>query len=399
MGQAYQWWRVGALAAALAAMTAPVQAGGIERNAFTTDILFEQGTYVELGYTFVSPSVSGIAVAGGGQAPGTTSSGDMAPSYGYATLGLHQDLTERLSFSFVIDEPVGADVDYPAGVAYPFQGSTAEIRATQLTAALRYEITPNVSVHGGLRALSADGQAFVNTPAFAYVLEGAESDYEAGYMVGAAFERPDIALRVALTYFSEIELGFTGAEGVAPAGTPEDAIPTGPSAFDVTIPRALLLEAQSGVAENTLVFGSIRWTEWTEFDISPPLYVNGAGAFPGTGSALVDYDDDVWSYTLGVGRRLSENWAVSASVGYEAEQDSVSGNLGPTDGRTSVGLGAEYSQGPLSVAFGVQYSWIGDAETRIAAADPGTTPPTPAVTGDFDDNTAVAAGIRIGYQF
>ncbi|MCT4683649.1 MAG: outer membrane protein transport protein [Roseicyclus sp.] len=372
--------RIAAASAALLATTALAQAGGIDRGVSTTRMLFEEGTYVELGYTFARPEVTGSVIGAG------IPSGDMAASFGFGSFGYHQDLTEQLSFTFVIDQPYGANVAYPAGGLYPFRASTAEISTVQMTAAMRYEFTDNISVYGGIRALQADASAYVSVLApapaaaqFAYQLS-AESDWGLGYMVGTAYEIPEIALRLAITYFSEVDLDFTGVENPAAAGTPAGSVVTSPTAFSVTMPDSILIEAQSGIAEDTLLFGSVRWTDWSEFDATPLRYPPGA---------LIDYDNDVWTWTLGVGRRINDNLSLSATVGFEAEQGGFSANLGPTDGVTSVGLGAEYTIDNVSIAGGVQYSWIGNAVTE------GATGPL----GLFEDNSAVAAGIRIGFQF
>lgn len=365
--------------AALLASTAIASAGGIERTGFTTGILFEEGTYVELSYGSISPSVTGNVTG----VP-AVASGDISPTYNSVSLGYHQDITDALSFSLVIDEPVGADVAYPTGTGYPFAGSTAELSSRQITAALRYELNDNFSVYGGIRGVQVSGDVYVSTPLFAYALS-AESDYELGYMVGAAYERPDIAMRIALTYFSEVDLSLSGVESPAGAGTPEAAIlAVAPATtFNNTLPQSVLLEAQSGIAANTLLFGSIRWTNWDGYAITP-------NAYPTPSGNLVDYDQDVWTYSLGIARRLNENWAVSATLGYEAEQDGFSGNLGPTDGFTSIGLGAEYTQGNMSIAAGVRYVMIGDANTILAAGP---------VTSDFYDNDVVAFGLRVGFNF
>lgn len=360
---------------ALMASTALTHAGGIERTGFTTGILFEEGTYVELSYGSVSPDVSGNVTG----VP-AAASGDMAETYGVTTLSFHHDINDALSFSLVIDEPVGANVAYPVGAPYPFTGSYAELTSRQITAAVRYEMANNVSVYAGLRAVQLSGDVYVSTPAFAYRLV-ADSDYELGYMVGAAYERPEIALRVALTYFSEVDIGLSGREGVAGPGTPDTVIPTGASSFNNTLPQSVLLEAQSGIAEDTLLFGSIRWTNWDGYSITP-------NAYPVPSGNLVDYDEDVWTYTLGVARRLNENWAISATLGYEAEQGGFSGNLGPTDGYTSLSLGAEYTMNNMTIAGGVRYVMIGDALTDLGGP-----------TSTFADNTAVAFGLRVGFNF
>jgi long-subunit fatty acid transport protein len=357
----------------------------------------------------VNPDVSGVQVIDAGPSLAGSRSGDVSPSYGFATLSFKQDLSEALSFAFIVDEPVGADVDYsgigiPAsGYLYRFgAGSQAEINSQQLTAALRYQLPSGFSVYGGLRAVSADGNVrlfdgsgtnALPPPDAAYEMS-ADGSTELGYMLGAAYERPEIALRVALTYYSETEHTFSATESVSSALGGVGF--TTETEFQTTIPRQVLLEAQTGVAEGTLIFGSVRWTEWTAFDITPSVYTAGR-AGDGTdavspGGSLVDYDDDVWTYQVGGARVLSENWTVLGSLTYEPQNGGFSGNLGPTDGRTSLAIGARYTQGPFRITGGVSYSWIGDAETEA----PG---PSTAQFSSFEDNDSIGFGLRVGYSF
>jgi long-subunit fatty acid transport protein len=150
----------------------------------------------------------------------------------------------------------------------------------------------------------------------------------------------------------------------------------------------VLLEAQSGVAEGTLVFGSIRWVDWSEFTITPNSYPAPGG---GVGGDLAFYRGDTITYTLGAARQLNDNWTVLGSVLYEDGNGGFVGNLGPTDGRTALSLGARYTDGPWVISGGVQYSWIGDAQTAFI-------PPGVAVA-NFTDNNAVSASLRVGYRF
>mgnify|MGYP000276350891 CR=1 FL=1 len=382
--------RIAAASAALFATTAIAQAGGIERNGQSPAMLFEEGTYVELSYSWADPSVSGtqliplpatVSPPFPG-APTGSSSGDIAPSYSFAGLSFRTDITEDLSFALMFDEPIGANVNYvgigpTAGYAYTVgTGSQAEITSRQITAALRYEFGDGMSVYGGLRGVTADGTVSLFN---GYTMDASGSN-ELGYMLGAAYEIPDIALRVALTYYSETTHTFNAVEGGSSNTT-----------FETTIPQQVLLEAQSGVAPGTLVFGSVRWTDWSEFEIAPPGYL--AAPTNVRKDPLVSYDNDTWTWTLGGARVLNDNWTLLGSVTYEAEQDGFSGNLGPTDGRTSVGLAARYTQGPMRVTAGVSYSWIGDAQTEA----PGATPDIP--FGNFTNNTALGFGLRVGYSF
>ena len=355
--------------AALLASTALTQAGGIERSTQSVGILFEEGTYAELGFAWSDPDVSGSWSL----AP--VSSGDMAPSYLVPSLSYRMDLTDRLSFAFIMGDHVGADASYPAGTGYPVGGSVAELSGMAYTALLRYEFPSMFSIYGGLRISQLEGQVSLPwIPPSGYTVAG-DAGTELGYVVGAAYERPDIALRVSLTYNSAIDHTWRATETF-------NAVTTA-TTFGTTIPQSLNLEFQSGVAEDTLVFGSIRWVDWSEFDITPPVYTAITA-----GGSLVNYSDDRITYTLGVGRRFNENWAGAISVVHEPSVGGQSGNLGPTDGRNAVGVGLTWENQQFEISGGVQYSWLGDTFTVPAAG-----------IGTFSGNTAISAGLRIGIRF
>jgi long-subunit fatty acid transport protein len=183
-----------------------------------------------------------------------------------------------------------------------------------------------------------------------------------------------------LTYESAITHDFTATESFA----------IGDTSFSTTIPQALTLEGQTGVAADTLLFGSIRWVDWSEFDITPTAYDSAIGG------SLVDYSDDVITYNLGLGRRFNDQWSGAVTAGYEASTDGFSGNLGPTNGNTSLGLGVTHTMDNVRITGGVRYIWIGDAETEAPAA---LGAPAGTTLGDFDDNSGWAAGLKIAYNF
>ena len=356
-------------AAVLALTAGGAMAAGVERSASPVSFMFEQGSYAELSFGYVSPTVTGSALG--------AQSGDMAPGYATVALAYKADISDRLSIGILLDQPLGADVAYPTGTGYAFAGATASLDSTAVTAILKYTLPSNVSMYGGIRIQTASGQVAIPTLAgtpVAYTMETSR-ETDIGWLAGAAFERPDIALRVALTYASSITHDFTSTEN----GTPFIPPLTGTGQFASKAPQSLTLDFQSGVAADTLIFGSIRWVDWSEFDIAPP----GFTAFRGP---LVDYNDDAITYNLGLGRRFNDQWSGAVTVGYEAAGGAPVGNLGPTDGSTSVGLGATYTTGNMEVTGGVRYVKIGDAVTST-------------IGGQFTNNSAWAAGIRVGFNF
>ena len=346
----------------VALMTAGgVQAGGVERSSQSVAILFEKGRYAELSFGHFAPDVSGTV--------GPSSSGDMAPSYNSWSLGYKMDIGERMALALILDQPIGADVAYPgtyvpAG-SYPLAGTTADLSSSAITALLRYSFENNVSVYGGLRYQTVHG--VVSIPVVGGYTMETNHDSELGYVVGLAWEKPEIAARVALTYNSAITHSLESVEFGALA-----------SEFDTEVPQSVNLEFQTGIAKDTLLFGSIRWVDWSEFTIDPPFY---PPAIP-----LVSYSKDRVTYNLGIGRRFNETWSGAVTLGYEPSDGELTGNLGPTDGMRSIGLAATYTRDNMKITGGIRYVDIGDATTNT-------------VGGNFSGNSGVGVGIRVGYSF
>lgn len=346
---------------ALTALAGAAAAGGLERTPQSMAILFEEGRYLELSFGIVAPDVSGVLGA---------PSGDMLSTYSNLGVAYKADLNDQLSYAVIFDQPYGADTDYPTGTGNPFAGSTAKVRSNAISTVLQFNLDNGASVYGGPRFQTLQAEAFL-PPVGGYTVES-DTNFALGYLVGAAYERPDIALRVSLTYHSKTthDLELTEVLGATTVTTQ-----------DVELPQALNLEFQSGVAEDTLVFGSVRWAEWSATVIDPPVYDGATGAAP----PLVFFTDDRITYTLGVGRRLNDTWSVLGSVSYEDTTGGVTGNLGPTDGFTSVSLGAIYRKDNMKITGGVRYADIGDATSFSGAV--------------FEDNSAIAAGVRVGWSF
>ena len=364
--------RIMTTAAALAAVASVAQAGGVERSTQSVAILFEEGRYAELSFGNFSPDVSG-SVGGG-----AVKSGDMSSTYNNWSLGYKMDIGERMALAVILDQPIGADVAYPGSFPpgpYPLAGTTAELTSSALTALLRYKLENNVSIYGGLRYETVKGDVsipLIGAPA-GYSLH-TNHDNELGYVIGVAWEKPEIAARVALTYNSALTHTLDSRETLGGSPVIVDS-------FDTEVPQSINLEFQTGIAKDTLLFGSIRWVDWSAFEIAPAIYTSA------TGSPLVEYAKDRVTYNLGIGRRFNEQWSAAATIGYEASDGEPTGNLGPTDGMTSIGLAATYTMESMKITAGVRYVDIGGATTNLP------------IGARFSDNDGVGFGIRVGYTF
>lgn len=342
-----------AASAALLASTAMVQAGGIERTTQSVGMIFEEGSYAEFALSFVAPSVSGID-------PTMTPTGDMASDYFAFSGGYKTDLGEKMALAVIFDQPFGANSDY--SYAGMYNGVNATLSSNAVTLLASYDVSDRFVVYGGGVAQQISANAAV--PIVGGYSAELDGDTGFGFVAGAAFQIPEYALRVSLTYRSEISTDHPTSEGF---GVPP--VPTSPT--NITTPQSVNLEFQTGINPKTLIFGSVRWVEWSQFSIAPPNY---------PANPLVSYDDDRIAYSLGVGRKLSDTLSAAVTLGYEKTLSGTSSILSPTSGNFSVGGGVTYSLGNTEITAGLKYLWLGNA--------------TDANGGVYENNNALAAGIK-----
>jgi long-chain fatty acid transport protein len=353
---------------ALLGAASMAEAGRLDRSGQSILAIFETGDYAELSFGVAKPDVQGTAIA----PLGGFGSGDMAADTLSFGMAIKTELRDGLDIGLILDEPFGADVAYPTGTGYFAQGTTAEFNTQALTAVAKYRLPSNVSLLGGLRYQTMSAEATV--PFVAGYSATTDSDGALGYVLGVAYEKPEIALRVALTYNSAIDHELDTIDGSLLGG--------GASVTEISSPQSLTLDFQSGVAKDTLVFGSVRWVDWSEFEIDPASYPPA--------DPLVSYDDDTVTWTLGVGRRFNENWSAAVSLGYEKASGGFSANLGPSDGFKSIGIGATYTMDNVKITGGLRYLDLGDTDTSLNGV-------TTAAT--FRDNSAIAFGMKLGISF
>ncbi len=339
-----------AAGAALLASSAMVQAGGIERTSQSVDIIFEEGSYAEFGVSYAMPSVSGID-------PSNASTGIMSPNYVSFSGGYKTDISDKIGLAVIFDQPYGSLADYTTGL---YTGTAADLTSSAITVIGSYDVSDRFMVYGGATYQTMQATAAVPLAGGYTITADAASGF--GYVAGAAYQIPDIALRVALTYRSTVSTTHVTSEAFGG--------PAIPGTMDVTTPQSVNLEFQTGINPKTLVFGSIRWVDWSAFDLTPPTYPGGA---------LVDYTDDRITYNLGVGRKLSDTLSAAVTVGYERNLGGDPSPLAPTDGFFSLGAGLTYTMDNIKISGGAKYIWLGDSA---------------GAAGTFADNSAIGIGVN-----
>lgn len=244
----------------------------------------------------------------------------------------------------------------------------------------------NIQIYGGPTIQRLEGDVHLRGNAYKTA-----SGYDAnitrdtayGWMAGIAYLKPEIALKAALTYRSEIDHDTTTYENfpaLAARGLPTQ----GTNEITITTPKSVNLDFQTGINPTTLLTAKARWVPWSDFAIKPKIYGSASGL------NLVSYDDDAWTAEVGLGKKLSPQLAISGAVGYDSGAGNPITSLGPVEGNWNVGLGAKYNLTPeWAISGGVKYLMFGDAKAKL---------PDGSIVGDFQDNDGWVYGLRLSYQ-
>lgn len=337
-------------------------------------------------------------------------------------------------------------------------GTHANVESKSLTGLIGYEPWENFKIYGGIAYEQIQGSADLRGTAYS-VFNGYSNNFEKdgdlGWVAGFAYEMPEMALKTALTYRSKIkhslktheeiqintllnnvDVGLNqvnnGLTQVNAALTQMSTLPNDspqkaalikqqqslnnmrtnlssqqaqlnalnsftPAILDsetqITSPQSVNFDFQMGVMQNTVMFGTVRWVNWSKFAINPTIFDSVATAiYPDSnGFPFLDYTKDQWSGNLGLGRKFNDKLSGSFSVGWDSGTGKPIGSLGPTDGHKNIGISLRYNAtDKIEFSGGLKYYWLGSATGTVAKRTS---------VSEFDDNSALGLGIKLGYRF
>ena len=402
-------------------------AAALDRSGQSISAFLQPGNYFEAGISVLDPSVSGKVRNGysPSAAPPSaiglqnTNLSDMGDDYYFPSAALKLQVTDHFSFGLLYDQPFGADATYSlsdtvsvaAGGVGLFHNGTesteVEVKTQSISMIFGYQPTENFNFYAGpvYQTFEGDvqlrGLAYGGNATFGGYNASIKETGDIGWLAGAAFQIPDIALKASVTYRSEIEHSVNVKESFNSAGL-FAGLNAAPSLnTDITTPQSVNLDFQTGIMANTVAFANVRWVDWSIFSIQPYKFgLASKNALVQSQSGkpefdLVAYTDDQISATVGVGRKLNDQWAGNVSVGWDSGAGNPATTLGPTEGYWNVGLGAQFSPTPQTfIAGGVKYFWLGDAKAQTGAQFD-----TAGYVAEFKDNHAIAYGLKMGYKF
>ena len=370
----------------------PALSGGWEASRLDTSMMYNDGGYAEVGTSSISYSINGTTQAAVEHKMAndqTRTALGFKQQFGDFDVGLSRYMSGAIQLDGQATAAQAAGCSPLTLVVAPCSVvPSADVEATSLALMARYRINDNMSVLGGLNRYSVS-DANVTTLSGYYVVSGDEM----APVAGAAYENKEIALRVELLVQVETDMALTAASSVASA-VPTTAV----SGATMVIPQTMTLNFQSGIAEDTLLFGSVHQADWDTAQIAIPE--NTAGINPAGGTLTVDDVGSDFSsrtaYSIGVGRKINETLSVLGS--YSTEDGGGATSNDPftlTDGSQTIGVGARYTQDNMTITGGYSYTKVGDVTVTHLAA-----PGVPSgLTATYADNKVTGIGIKIGFSF
>lgn len=353
------------------------QAGGFELQTLDTSIMYADGNAASISIADINASVDGTF---NGEKVDTVKDQKVTNigfkmDAGLVDVGLYTYRSGAIQLS-------GGNT---FGGNYAPQGDV-DINSTTLM--IKYDVNENVSLIGGVTQNNLTS-GNVSTIKGSYEIDSASST---GYVVGAAYAIPEIALRAEVLYQPKSKI-TTKTNYDATGGIYATAAPriNGEQDTELSRPETLTLNVQSGIAENTLMFASYHRAKWGKAKV----FVDGT-QIPNANPRLAvdpvidETFDDSEKFTIGLGRKFSDK--LSGSLSYSKEEgggDTAESLFTFSNGTETISAGLRYTIDNMDISVGVSRSTLGDVTVNANSL------------GDivYEGNSVTAMGVKIAFAF
>ena len=335
-----------------------VVAGGFETTALSTSFMYESGSYGEASLSSRTYDITGTVYAPTGSPVKNLSK----PAFAFKS-----DIFDNVALGLSYYNQGAVQLDYSgAGSALAAGLPVVDLTIDALTLQAKYDYSENIGAIAGIKMTTVqDASANIFLPTFTASTITGKS--EMGYIVGASYSIPEIAFRAELLY--ETETNFS-LDTVSPAG---DGQTTG------SIPDYMTLNFQSGVADGTLVFGSMRRADWANHQLRVHPQATDTSSFTNT-----------TTINVGVGRKVTDALSLIGTYGTEAKGDAAGTSLlSMTNGYQGITIAGRYTLENATITAGYNYTMFGDK----------TVTPPGLAAGSFTGNKVTGFGVKVGFSF
>ena len=341
-------------------------AGGFELQTLNTSSLYEEGNYGAFSFAKINSNLSGSGVDQ--QKVKTLKDQSIAN----AELKFETDKLDIGLVSFRSGAIQMSGDNNPGGNFAP--SINADLNSIALLA--KYSLGQNIDLIAGAKHNSLS--AFNLTSLYGSYDISAKSNVS--YVAGVAYSIPEIALRAEILLQPGSEISTTGAFiGSAALGNA-----TGSVQANLKTPQTITLNFQTGIAEGTLITGSIHHAKWGAAQTTATVET-GVPQLNEAAKVSSEFGDTT-RYSVGLGRKFSDTLSGSLSYSYEAgggaKSDSV---FTMSNGSRALSVGVKYSLESFDVSFGASRTTFGDVTVKDVLV--------------YSGNTATTFGVKVSTKF
>ncbi|SFT59897.1 long-chain fatty acid transport protein [Pseudovibrio denitrificans] len=373
------------------------------------DLLFADGKFVfETQATYADRNVdfknAKTNQTGQSEVTSNSSADDIAPNIavfsGAVKVGLldNLDLYARLNQPYLIREQPGFDWNG----RYAIGETNADALGFDAMLSYKHEVSNGnfVRVFGGLRSVTVNYEQLSKTlapvidpssglPVGTIDLDtdiNVDSERQYGYRIGAAFEKPEIALRAMIAYESAIDIELDGDLTIQNIGSFG-------SHAEATLPQSIEAKVQTGIAPKWLATVGVKWTDWSVLNELAVDVASPGGPVPTKVVRDLGYSDG-WIVEAGIGHKLTDKLSLGSSVTWDK------GIGGPYSDTYSLSLGGSYD-----LADNVKFSLGGRAIFKTSGEGSYDISKTAAINSEVNTdyeydsswNFAVSSKIRVAF--
>ncbi len=312
----------GAVSLAMGISTAAV-AGGFQRVTADTDILFEDGkASFRGGVTYFDPNRQ----MGNNQVPGLRNTEYSNPEW-LPNFAAKVSLTDDFRCAATYSRPFSANSEYDVMNNRGKLEEKFHVDEYGATCAYFVPVGPGrLFFLGGLfiSDFNYDFGGFTAVPFLGMTpLNFGLEDSGLGYRLGFGYEIPEKAFRAQLLYRSGVD---HDPDGTAYLPRLNATLPVTGSG---ELPQSLELRVQTGIAQDWLAFGTVRWIDWSVLDT---LDIN----LGGKPFSNYYYWKDGWTVSGGVAHKFNDaftglvgvSWDRGVSTGWDMMGDTFTVNAG-----------------------------------------------------------------------
>ncbi len=227
-------------------------------------------------------------------------------------------LTNKVSFGFASVVPFGLATQWELGSVVASSATETDLQDFDLTPSLAIKLPAHISVGAGMdfeRVIATFSQEPIPSADKDEVINKGNA-WGAGWHAGVMYQ-PTSALRLGLSYHSQVSLTLRGASNAIRQRTGENREHLGNTYVKTKLPYYATASALYNVSPKLTLLGTAQYNHWDTLQNLTLHNVASGGLGPIPSITIHEGFKNVWLYALGLNYHYDQDWTFRAGVNYD----------------------------------------------------------------------------------